>query len=114
MKARKTDEDILREIEELRNTATLKIIRVGTNETNFKILKMLPSNVENIMKELCLTKVPVTVRLNLLDKMGLVNWRKGTGNVVTTDFGKFFFGKIETFEDVVREHVVSISRKHLE
>lgn len=114
MKNRKTDDEISKEIEELFDTVAIKTVRAGTDETNFKILRMLPSNIENIMKELRLTKVPVTVRVNLLDEMGLIKWYKGTGNVVMADFGRFFFDKIREYEEIVRGHVVNILKRHVE
>lgn len=114
MKNRKTDDDILKEFEELHDTYALKIIRAGSDQTNFKILKMLPANIKDMMRELKLTKVPVTVRINMLDKVGLVEWFKGTGNVVITDLGKFFCDKIEKSEDMFREHAADILKRHIE
>ncbi len=114
MENRKTDDEILRELGELHNTIALKTVRVGTDEVNFKILYMLPSNIENMMRELHLTKVPVNIRINQLEKVSLVKRFKGTGNVVITDFGMFFLDKINTYEDIVREHVMDILKKHVE
>jgi predicted transcriptional regulator len=114
MKNRKTDEEISRELGELYDAIGLKTVRAGTDLKNFKILKMLPSNIKDIMEELCLTKVPVTIRVNILDEVGLVKWYKGTGNVVMTDFGAFFFEKIKTYEEIVRGHVVSIVKNCVE
>jgi hypothetical protein len=114
MKNRKTDEEILGELWELNDIFALKVVRTGTDETNFKILNMLPSNIEDMMKELCLTKVPVNIRVNLLEKVELVKRFKGTGNVVITDFGEFFLKKIRTFEDIIRENAVSILKNHIE
>jgi predicted transcriptional regulator len=114
MKNRKTDDEISRELGELYDTIGLKTVRVGTDLKNFKILKMLPSNVENIMKELSLTKVPVNNRVNLLEEVDLISRLRGTGDVVISDFGKFFLDKIETYEDIVRDHVVSIVKNHVE
>lgn len=114
MKNRKTDDEISRELGELYDSIGLKTVRAGTDLKNFKILKMLPSNVENIMKELRLTKVPINNRLNLLEKVDLIKRLRGTGDVTITDFGKFFLGKIETYEDIVRDHVVSIVKNHVE
>jgi len=110
MENRKTDEDILKELGELKDTFALKVVRIGTDETNFKILKMLPSNIENMMKELHLTKVPVNNRVNLLEEVGLVKRFKGTGNVAIADFGEFFLDKIESYEEIVRKNYVNILR----
>jgi DNA-binding GntR family transcriptional regulator len=114
MKNRKTDDEISRELGELYYTIGLKTVRAGTDLKNFKILKMLPSNIENMMKELHLTKVPVNNRVNLLEEVDLIRRLRGTGDVVITDFGKFFLDKIRTYEDVVRDHVVSIIKNHVE
>jgi hypothetical protein len=46
----------------------LKVVRTGTDRINFKIMEMLPSNIENIMKESNLTKVPINVRVNELER----------------------------------------------
>jgi hypothetical protein len=75
---------------------------------------MLPSNIENMMKELGLTKVPVNNRVNILEEVDLVKRFRGTGDVAITDLGKFFLDKIETYEDIVRDHVVSIVKNHVE
>jgi hypothetical protein len=107
MKYRKTDQDISKEIGDLFESIALKTVRVETDETNFKILCMLPSNIETMMKDLSLTKVPINNRVNLLEKVCLVKRSKGTGKVVISDFGKFFLDKIKTYEDLVRENVAS-------
>lgn len=58
--------------EKLSDSFVLKIIQIGTDRVNYKILKMLPNNINNIMKELELKKVPANVRTNTLEKVGLV------------------------------------------
>lgn len=72
---------------------------------------MLPANIENMMKELNLTKVPINNRVNMLEKVDLVKRFKGTGNVVITDFGEFFLDKIGACEEIVRENSVNILRR---
>lgn len=114
MKNRKTDEEILKELEELNDTFALKVVRVGSDEINFNILEILPSNIETMMRVLHLTKVPVNNRVNLLEDVRLVKRFKGTGYVEITDLGKFFLDKIRTSEDMVRDHIVSIARKFIE
>ncbi len=91
----------------------LKVVRTGTDEINHKILKMLPTNIDNLMKEFKLTKVPVNIRVNALEKVGLVHRLKGTGGVEITDFGEFFLDKINGFEDNVQEHMYDILVKTL-
>ena len=114
MKNRKTDEEISRELGELCADIGMKTVRAGTDLTNFKILKMLPSNVKNIGEALHLTKVPVNNRVNLLEEVDLVKRFKGTGNVVMTDFGTFFLEKIGTYKEMMRSHMVSIVKNHVE
>ena len=111
MKNRKTDEEILEELWKLHDTFALRVVRTGSDQINFKILKMLPANIETMMKELNLTKVPVNNRVNMLEKVALVKRFKGTGNVVMTDFGEFFLGKIEEYEEMVREKAMNILRR---
>lgn len=93
---------------------TLKVVRTGTDDINFKILKILPSNINTVMKELNMTKVPVNVRVNGLEKLGLVGRFKGTGNVILTDFGKFFIDTIESYGKLVRRHTFHILDKHMD
>ncbi len=89
----------------------LRTVRIGTDPINFKILEMLPSNIGIIMKEFDLTKVPVNVRVNQLEKVGLVRRFKGTGHVEITDFGQFFLNKIITYEDIVAENIIHILKR---
>lgn len=93
---------------------TLKIVRVGTDEINFKILEILPSDIKTIMKEVNKTKVPVNVRVNELEKVGLVERFKGTGKVVLTDFGRFFIDTIGSYEELVRENLMEIIMAKIE
>lgn len=111
MKNRKTDKEIIDELWKLNDTFALRVVRTGSDEINFKILKMLPANIENMMKELNLTKVPINNRVNMLEKVDLVKRFKGTGNVVITDFGKFFLDKIDVYQEMVRENSVDILRR---
>jgi predicted transcriptional regulator len=75
---------------------------------------MLHSNIENIMEGSNLTKVPINVRVNELEKVGLVRRFRGTGRVELTDFGKSFMITIREYEQVVRERVLDILNKHLD
>ncbi len=92
----------------------LKIVRTGTDRVNFKILEMLPSNIDAIMKKVNITKVPVNVRVNGLERVGLVNRFKGTGRVELTDFGKSFMLTIREYEGEVRKYVYNILSKQLD
>lgn len=83
--------------DELIETISLKIIQITTNKINHKILKMLPSDINTIMKELNLTKVPVNIRINQLEKIDLVNRFKGTGEARLTEFGKFMLDELNNY-----------------
>ena len=105
------DETLSCQIGKLSTVIALKAVRVGTDEMNFRILKMLPTNVEKIMMETGLTKVPVNIRMNELEKVCLAKRYKGTGKIVLTDFGKFFVDKIEEYEEIVGEYVIDIVKR---
>lgn len=95
-------------------TIALKVVQVGTDQINFKILEMLPSDINTIMKEVNMTKVPINVRVNELEKVGLVARFKGTGKVVLTDFGRFFIDTRGSYEELVRKNLMKILRAHVE
>ena len=97
-----TDDKKIYEKLSLIDKVTLKIIQVGVNKTNFKILKMVPTDVDNIMKETGLSKVPVNVRLNELEKVGLITRFRGTGKISMTEFGKKFMKIIHDEENMIR------------
>ena len=101
-------------VETLIGSIALKVTRVGTDEVNFRILKMLPASIEEIMMETKFTKVPINIRVNLLEKVWLAKRYRGTGMVILTDFGKFFIDKIEEYEEIVGEHVIEIVKKHID
>jgi predicted transcriptional regulator len=72
------------ELKNLVRKITLGVFETGAKETNFRILEMLPTTVDEIMKETNLTKVPVNNHLNELEKYGLLKREKGTGRVNST------------------------------
>jgi predicted transcriptional regulator len=85
------DEDI----DLLVHTVTLKMFHIGADEINYKILKMVPTDVNSIMINVELTKVPVNARLNSLEEVGLIKRKKGTGKIVPTDFTMDFLGLLD-------------------
>ena len=89
------------EIDELIENITLSVFNVGTKQINFRILKSLPTNVNSIMEETQLTKVPVNKHLNDLEKYGLVRREKGTGKVYSTELTTLFISLIEN----IKKHV---------
>jgi DNA-binding GntR family transcriptional regulator len=96
---------------ELIEKIALKVARTGTDKTNFKILGMLPSDINTMMKEFNLTKVPINIRINQLEKVGLVNRWRGTGIVVLTEFGKDFMKLIYGYQDIVRPNIMDMLKK---
>ena len=51
--------------------------------------------------------------MNQLERVCLAKIFKGTGRIVLTDFGEFFMDHIETHEEIVRDHVVDIAKRHV-
>jgi predicted transcriptional regulator len=89
-------------MEDLIEKIALEVTQTGTNKINFKILKMIDNdcgNIGDLMKLLGLAKVPINIRINELEKVGLVNRRRGTGSVSLTKFGKYFIKSIYSFQN---------------
>jgi len=93
------------EIKEIVEDITLNMFNVGADKTNFRILKMLPTDLKAVMKELYLTKMPANARVNELEKVGLVKRWKGTGKVVPTEMTKNFLELIEVIKGKVKEYI---------
>ncbi len=81
------------------------MFNTGADKVNFKILIMLPTDVNKLMKELNLTKMPVNTRVNELEKVGLVKRLKGTGKIISTDMTKDFLALIEAIRVKVEESI---------
>ena len=99
------------EINELIENITLSVFNVGTKQINFKILKSLPTDVNSIMEETQLTKVPVNKHLNDLEKYGLVRREKGTGKVYSTELTTLFISLIENIKNHVGINVSNMLPK---
>ncbi|MCK4796881.1 MAG: hypothetical protein KAT05_05830 [Spirochaetes bacterium] len=93
------------EIKEIVEDITLKMFNIGADVTNFKILKMLPSDLQTVMKEVKLTKMPVNTRFNELENIGLLKRQKGTGKVTSTDMTSYFLGLINNIENKVEGEI---------
>lgn len=93
------------EINKIVENITLDMFNVGADKNNYKILKMLPTDLKAVMKELDLTKMPVNTRINELEKVGLVKRRKGTGKVMPTEMTGYFLDLIDTIRGKVEESV---------
>lgn len=99
---------------ELIEKIVLKVARTGTDKINFKILEMIDNgggNINNLVKGIGLTKVPINIRINELEKVGLVNRWRGTGIVLLTDFGKIFMKLIYGYRDIVGSKITDILKK---
>lgn len=96
---------------ELIEKIALKVTRTGTDKINFRILGMLPSDINTMMKELNLTKVPVNSRMNQLEKVGLVKRWRGTGRIVLTDLGEDFLELIDDYQNIVRFNIMDMLKK---
>ena len=101
-----TNDKIINDIEDkVIENITLNMFHIASNQTNYHILKLLPNNVENIMKEINLTKVPVNKRINELKKYGLLKREKGTGNVYPTYLTDLFKSLIIQTEKHVKTDI---------
>ncbi len=91
---------------------TLKVFQTGTDKINFKILKIARegdgANVNRVMKDIGLTKVPANVRINKLEKVGLITRWRGTGIIVITELGNDFMKMINNYQDVVRNNLLEM------
>lgn len=96
-----TNEEINKIVEDI----TLDLFNVGADKTNFKILKILPTDLKTVMRELDLTKMPVNNRLNELQKAGLVKRMKGTGKVASTEMTSYFIELINTIKKKVEGEI---------
>ena len=106
----KISDGLSKKIEILSEKIALKIVQAGSDTTNFKILKMLPTNTETIMNVTGLTKVPVNIRMNHLEKVGLAKRRRGTGEIILTDLGEYFINSVETFEEMITKHALDMTK----
>lgn len=99
---------------ELIEKIALRVTRTGTDKINFRILEMIDDgngNINDMIKETGLTKVPINIRINQLEKVGLVNRWRGTGIVILTELGKDFMKLIYGYQEVVRSNVIDILKK---
>lgn len=102
---------------ELIEKITLKIVRTGTDKINFEILEMAnneSTSINKLMEYTKLTKVPINIRVNKLERVGLIKRWRGTGLIVITDFGKEFVEMISnsTISRAIEEMVKSAVIRH--
>ena len=100
-----TDEKNKMEMDNIVEFITLNVFHKGTNQTNYNILQMLPTDVKNIMEKTNLTKVPVNKHINELEKYGLLKREKGTGKVYPTEMTPLFNSLINEIKTQVKMNV---------
>lgn len=93
------------ELDKIIEKVTLNVFHIGSNDINFYIIKTLPSDVERIMKETGLTKVPINRRLNEMEKYGLLKREKWTGKVYPTKLTELFKSLINEIRNQVKNNV---------
>lgn len=87
---------------------TLDIVFIGTKKTNFLILEMLPTDIENIMNKTGLSKVPVNVRVNKLEKYGLLCRIRGTGKLYPTKLTKLLLRSVDNMSKYIEPGVKEV------
>ncbi len=99
----KTGEKLTKHITE---KVTLRLFKTGCDETNFEILKEVPSTTNLLLEKTKLSKMPLNKRLNALEKAGLLKRNKREGLVETTKLTKAFLKIIKDIQkDVISEMV---------
>ncbi len=98
-----SDSDIENFVENL----TLKMFHVGADDVNYKILKMVPTNTRYVMASVNLTKMPVNARLNSLEEVGLIKRKKGSGQIVQTEYTQYFLDLLSLIKAKVTDSVKS-------
>ena len=81
---------------------TLKAFRIGCDEKNYRILRSLPTTIEDIMKELQITKMPTNARVNALEEVGLLKRHRGTGKIESSTITLEYLKQIILFCDFNR------------
>ncbi len=85
---------------------TLAVFRTGCDEKNYKILKLLPTTIENLQIEFNTKGVkPIHTRVNALEEAGLVIRSRGTGQVEESAMTNAFLTIIDQVTMMVEENV---------
>lgn len=82
---------------------TLTLFKIGSDKTNYNILRMLPNKICRIMNYTNLTKVPINNRINKLEMCGLVKRCRGNGDVVITDLGNEFIEYVQGIMSLIHD-----------
>jgi len=74
--------------------ATIHLIAAGSDYTNFRILKLLPSSINEISKKLCFHSSSLNNRVNRLEYFGLVERDRTKGTISLSQFGSYFLNTV--------------------
>ena len=83
---------------------TLTLLKIGSDKTNYNILRMLPNKICRIMNCTNLTKGPINNRINKLEMCGLVKRNRGSGDVIITDLGDEFIEYVQGIMSLVHDN----------
>ena len=89
---------------------SLNMFRVGTKGNNYKIIKMLPCTVDDVARELVLTKVPANKHINELEKCYLLRRVRRTGVAYDTEMTGIFISCVDEIEDYVKANISNMLR----
>ena len=79
-----------------------RALSVGCREGNLEILRMLPSDIGEVMQRLGLTKMPANRRVNDLMEVGLLERELGTGRLLPTPLTPEVLRSVDTVAKVRR------------
>lgn len=102
--------------EELENN-TILLLRIGSDEKNYEILKLLSEKEETTFNDIIqnsgLTKGPVSMRLNVLSGQGYINWNRGNGFrgpglITLTELGRAFLQLVTSLSNEIGRNMNTI------
>jgi len=64
---------------------SLAVLKRASDPTNYQILQKLPTDIPTLMDYIELSKMPLYKRLNQLEEVGLIDWKKWTGELKNTE-----------------------------
>ncbi len=85
---------------------TLAVFRVGSDEKNYRILKMLPSSIDEIQGILKTKGVKsINTRVNNLEEVGLLIRVRGEGKVIPSAMTPGFLAIIDGLSNQVEKNI---------
>jgi predicted transcriptional regulator len=84
---------------------TLKMLSGAASKNNFKILRLLPNTVREMMQATGLSRSTVNNRAKLLVKLCLADRRKGNDNITLTELGVVIVDTITKIQKLVAFNV---------